>query len=194
MCFSNYRSANTHCVAVPCVFPPWMHAQRCSKPNEWTLMWPPGGTSPAAAFGCCPGTCDPPPIIWLNSETRAHKKGTSRVRFLLGSLKRMLGHPCATAWAQPLKMIHAWRRTFHHENIYLLLFFPCETFVLMVVFAALLNSLSSLSWLLWTAALFSLHWWLFHYKHHAQGEWKLDFVEGNVQGAVTQQRNCATWW
>lgn len=36
--FSIYRRANTDTWRT---FPPWMHTLSSSKPNEWTLMWPP---------------------------------------------------------------------------------------------------------------------------------------------------------
>lgn len=106
-------------------------------------MWSPGGTSPAGAFGCSPGTCEPYHVTELgNSSTQ--KGCLTCVRFLPDSLTRMLWRPCATASQSSLgravkndscltKEVSPWK---HLGSP-----FPCETFVWLVVF----NSLSSLS-------------------------------------------------
>lgn len=187
MCFSNYRGTNAGWLATR--FSAMNAHVEWSKPNELMLMWPPGGTSLAGPFfGWCPGTCDPCHMTQLgNSSTQTGC--LICVPFLLDSLMRMLFCPCATAsqWSLgravstdscPMKEVSPWVR--------LLSSFLCETFVLLGVFAAFLNNLSCLSLSCCEQSPLSYCAVFFITNNHTQGEWKLNFMEGNVQGAVTQ--------
>lgn len=108
-----------------------MNECSCDHQEELVLL---------GAFGSCPGTCDPYRMTKLGNSS-AQKGYFICVWFLLDSLRRMLWRPCATVEPGPnhykclTKEVSPWKPLRSP--------FLCETFVLLVDFAAFLNSLSS---------------------------------------------------